>query len=264
MQKENIMSVEVKIMSFNIRIRMERDGANCLDNRREKLIAVIRNEAPDVIGFQEVQDASLKWLSEALPEYTFLGYGRGEHYRGEFAPIAFRTERFALLGFDQKWLSFSERKPASVIKGLDQSVCPRVYTHADLLLRGTHTPFSFYNVHTDNQGPLVRLAECTLLLRDAATHGLPFVMTGDFNACPDEPCMVMIKETNEELGTQDLTANLAPTFHGFGQCDPIKIDYIFTNLPADPARCYAVADDDSCGCYYSDHNAVCAYVTIEE
>ncbi|MBQ5893261.1 MAG: endonuclease/exonuclease/phosphatase family protein [Clostridia bacterium] len=258
------MSVEMKIMSFNIRVRVERDGANCQDFRREKLISVIRKEAPDVIGFQEVQDASLKWLSEALPEYTFLGYGRDQHYSGEFVPIAFRTDRFALLGFDQKWLSFSERKPASLIKGLDQNLWPRVYAHADLLLRGTHTPFSFYNVHTDHQGPLVRLAECTLLLHDAATHGLPFVMTGDFNACPDEPSITMITGTNEELGTQDLTANLAPTFHGFGKVEKIKIDYIFSNLPADPARSYAVPDDDSCGCYYSDHNAVCAYVTIEE
>ncbi|MBQ1230157.1 MAG: endonuclease, partial [Clostridia bacterium] len=74
------MSVEMKIMSFNIRVRVEHDGANCLDFRREKLISVIRKEAPDVIGFQEVQDASLKWLSEALPEYTFLGYGRDQHY----------------------------------------------------------------------------------------------------------------------------------------------------------------------------------------
>lgn len=258
------MSAEVKMMSFNIRIRVERDGANCLDNRREKLIAVIRNEAPDVIGFQEVQDASLKWLSEALPEYTFLGYGRDEGYRGEFAPIAFRSDRFALLGFDQKWLSFAERTPASRINGLDQSACPRIYTRADLVAYGMAKPFSVYNIHTDHAGALARLAECTLLLHDAATHGLPFVMTGDFNARPDEPCMVMIRETNEELGTQDLTANLAPTFHGFSEVGRSKIDYIFSNLPADPARSYAVPDDDSCGCYYSDHNALCAYVTIEE
>lgn len=80
------MSVEVKIMSFNIRLRVERDGANCLDNRREKLIAVIRNEAPDMIGFQEVQDASLKWLSEALPEYTFLGLTAARTIAGNLPP----------------------------------------------------------------------------------------------------------------------------------------------------------------------------------
>lgn len=258
------MSVEMKIMSFNIRVRVERDGANCQDFRREKLISVIRKEAPDVIGFQEVQDASLKWLSEALPEYTFLGYGRDLHYSGEFVPIAFRTDRFALLGFDQKWLSFAERTPASRINGLDQSACPRIYTRAELVAYGMTKPFSVYNIHTDHAGALARVAECTLLLHDIAANEHPFVLTGDFNACPDEAAITMITGTKELLGMVDVSASLGGTFHGFGQCDPIKIDYIFTNLPADPARCYAVADDDSCGYYYSDHNAVCAYVTIEE
>lgn len=258
------MSAELKIMSFNIRVRVRADGANFQENRMEKLLSMIRSEAPDVIGFQEVQDKSLVSLREALPEYTFVGYGRDEGYRGEFAPIAFRSDRFALLGFDQKWLSFAERTPASRINGLDQSACPRIYTRADLVAYGMTKPFSVYNIHTDHAGALARLAECTLLLHDIAANAHPFVLTGDFNACPDEAAITMIKGTKELLGTVDVSASLGGTFHGFGQCDPIKIDYIFTNLPADPARCYAVADDDSCGCYYSDHNAVCAYVTIEE
>lgn len=258
------MSVRVKVMTFNIRVRVKNDGDNFQDNRKEKILSVIRSEAPDLIGFQEVQDLSMEWLAKELSEYTFLGYGRDAGYCGEFSPIAFRTDRFSLLGFDQRWLSFADRTPASRIEGLDQSHCPRIYTHADLLVKGTTKPFSFYNIHTDHQGALARIAECTLLLNDVAHGAYPFVMTGDFNACPDEAAITMITGSREVLGTVDLTAELGGTFHGFGKREPIKIDYIFSNLEADVKETYAIPDDDACGCYYSDHNAICAFVTVAD
>lgn len=254
------MSATVKVMSFNIRCRVPADGNNFQDLRREKMLATIRREQPDLIGFQEVQEISYAWLQEVLPEYVFLGHGRDAGYRGEFAPLAYRKDRFYLHAFREKWLSFRDSDPASRLEGLDQSNCPRVYCCAELIHKDCQTPFAFFNIHTDHKGPTARTVECAQMLLDANRCGLPYVMTGDFNAQPEEDCIRMILAA----GAKDLCAESGGTFHGFGRLStPTKIDYIFTNMDGNTAEAYAVADDDSCGCYYSDHNAVCAYVELK-
>ena len=253
------MSATIKVMSFNIRCRVSKDGNNCQDFRKEKLLRMIRDEKPDLIGFQEVQDPSFAWLQEELPEYCILGHGRDAGYRGEFPPVAYRKDKFSLHAFREKWLSLQEDSPQSRLEGLDQSNCPRVYCCAELVHKDCDTPFAFYNIHTDHQGVTARTVECALLYRDIGQCGLPYVLTGDFNACPEEDCIRMILAT----GAKDLSKNLGGTFHGFGRLEvPSKIDYVFTDLEEGDTPAYAVADDDACGCYYSDHNAVCAFVNL--
>ena len=258
------MAIKLKIMTFNLRVPSKVDGPNYFFLRQDKVISLIEREAPDVIGFQEVVDRSLDLLKERLPDYYVLGHGRDECYHGEGAPIAFRKDVFSLCGFRQKWLSLTPDVPASRLSGLDQSKCPRVYSCAELVHRDSDKPFAFYNVHSDHRGELAKVVESTILMRDIAANSYPFVLTGDFNAQPNAASIAQILGTNKTLGTVDATALIRDSFHGFGRENftPVKIDYIFTNLPTDPVESYAVADDDSCGHYYSDHNALCAFVEI--
>lgn len=254
-------------MTFNLRYRNEADGVNCFDFRREKILSVIEQEQPDVIGFQEATGAMQDWLSKSLSEYVVLGYGREKDFDGESNPIAFRRDRFLLHEFQQEWLSDEPQTPGSRWRDSDQSGCPRICCRATLWDRELQTRFVFFNTHTDHRGKQARLLECEQLMNLVRACGLPFVMTGDFNDFPSSAPITHILNTHEEMGTVDATREIAGTFHNFsmeriasGQM--AKIDYVFTNLPTDPARAYAVADDDSCGHFYSDHNAVCAYVGL--
>ena len=258
------MAIKLKVMTFNLRVPAEVDGPNQFHLRQEKIIALIERETPDVIGFQEAVDCSFDLLKERLSNYYVLGHGRDGQYHGEGAPIAFRKDVFSLCGFRQEWLSLTPGVPASRLVGLDQSKCPRVYACAELVHRDGDKPFAFYNVHSDHRGELAKVVESTILMRDIASNPYPFVLTGDFNAQPDAASIAQILKTNGILGTVDATAQVKDSFHGFGRENftPVKIDYIFTNLPTDPAESYAVADDNSCGHYYSDHNALCAFVEI--
>jgi len=259
------MSIQIKVMTFNLRVRSERDGVNIFDNRRDKILDVIRKEAPDVIGFQEATDPMLDWLKKSLCDYCVLGHGRGKDYHGEGTPIAYRKDLFDLHAFSQEWLSFTPNEPASFLKGLDQSGCPRVCVCAELIHKNSSRPFAFYNVHTDHRGEQARVAECVLLAGKLAATPLRFAVTGDFNALPDSTSIRMLLESGEALGMVDATQEIKGSSHGFrGDVGTRKIDYIFTNLPTDPTQSYAVADDDLCGWYYSDHNALCAFVEIEE
>lgn len=257
------MAITLKVMTFNLRIPAEVDGENHFGFRKERIIELINAEKPDLIGFQEAVDESFDLLKERLTDYYVLGHGRDSRYHGEGIPIAFRKDVFSLCGFRQEWLSLTPRKPSTTLKGLDQSKCPRVYACAELLHRDADLPIAFYNVHSDHRGELAKVVESTILLRDIAANPYKFILTGDFNARPDSASIAHILATESSLGTVDLTALIPTSFHGFDlpNFEPTKIDYIFSNLPGDPAKSYAVPAH-LLGDHYSDHNALCAFVEI--
>ncbi|MBQ9797093.1 MAG: endonuclease/exonuclease/phosphatase family protein [Clostridia bacterium] len=263
------MEHSIKVMSFNMRCRTEADGPNFFDLRREKIAAMLASENPDLIGFQEVTPEMLAWLQEVLdPNYVVLGHGRGKTYDGEANPIAYRKDCFALHAFRTEWLSDTPDVPGSRFENAEQSGCPRIYCCAELLDLQTRKAFAFYNTHTDHKGVRARTLASQLLIDRLGACDIPFVMTGDFNALPDEEAIQLLLATKQTLGTVDATCGIKGTFHNFSM-DRIqkgtlsKIDYVFTNLNTDPTLSYAVADDNACGHFYSDHNAVCAFVSAE-
>ena len=263
------MSQEIKVMSCNLRYRTEKDGANCFDYRLPKLLEMIRKEAPDVIGFQEATDEMRKALADGLTDYVLLGHGREKNYTGEGTPIAYKKERFVLHALRQEWLSITPSVPATKLRCLDQSGCPRMYCCVELADCESGELFAFYNVHLDHMGKKAQSAETMMLYQRIAEDNLPYALTGDFNAYPESDTVRMILSTEDSLGTVDATSEIKGTLHCFlmdriNSGEMSKIDYIFTNMPTDPARSYAVADDDSCGCFYSDHLAVCAFVNSKK
>ena len=259
----------IKVMSFNMRCRTEADGPNFFDLRREKIAAMLASENPDLIGFQEITPEMLVWLHEVLDSnYVVLGHGRGMTYDGEANPIAYRKDRFALHAFRTEWLSNTPDVPGSRFENAEQSGCPRIYCCAELLDLQARKVFAFYNTHTDHKGARARTLASQLLIDRLGACNKPFVMTGDFNALPGEEATQLLLDTKQTLGTVDATSLVDGSFHGFSM-DRIrennlsKIDYVFTNLNTDPTLSYAVADDNACGHFYSDHNAICAFVSAE-
>ena len=90
------------------------------------------------------------------------------------------------------------------------------------------------------------------------------MLTGDFNATPEAREIGLITKGLAARGAVDCTADLGPTFHNFGRLPEdkrIKIDYVFTDGKCEAA--YVVEDVPVEGQYYSDHNAVCAFITLD-
>ncbi len=262
------MSLPIKVMTCNLRIRNDGDGNNAFDKRVKKLTDMLRRENADVIGFQEADDYMLEKLREALPSYTFLGHGRSKQYDGEGTPIAFRTSRFYVHSFAVEWLSNTPNVAGSRLHGVGQSACPRTLAHATLVDRENAAVFSFYNIHTDHRSETARVAECMTLCRYLYAEAFPFAVTGDFNALPDSPPIAVMRAT-EEIGTVEATESIRHSFHAFSmdrirRGETVKIDYIFTNMSTDPAASYAVEDNDACGHFYSDHFSLVSFVNFKE
>ena len=142
-------------------------------------------------------------------------------------------------------------------------MCPRVATAVYLKHTEAKTPFLFINTHLDHKGSVARLLGSVQLLQYISKRKLPTILTGDFNALPDAREICVITE-NQECGLVDLTQDLGGPFHGFGKrTEMSKIDYIFSNMKADPKEAFAIEDKGVEGVYISDHYPVCAFVEVD-
>ena len=79
----------MKFVTFNIRCDFGQDGANNFIYRRPLILEKIRQEKPDIIGFQEVLPHVAAWLKENLTEYYIAGCGREKDLTGEAMIIAY-------------------------------------------------------------------------------------------------------------------------------------------------------------------------------
>ena len=253
----------IKAMSFNLRLQTEHDGINEFSKRYPRAFEVVKNESPDVIGFQEVTDYMRSVIEENLTDYTFVGCGRDSDYHGECMLIGYKKD-FILVGLENVWYSNTPSIAGSRYVDIDQSGCPRMYTTALLKHNDVKKPFRFINTHFDHSGEIARYLEALQLTNAIKSYPECFILTGDFNATPESREMIQITRAFDNRPVIDCTSDIGPTFHSYFNLSPkerVKIDYIFTDMKCKGA--YAIPDPCIDGLCYSDHNAVCALIELE-
>lgn len=256
---------KLTVMTFNLRVEAEKDGINHLNNRKGKIMDTIMTYQPDLIGFQEASDATRDWLRDTLSDYTVIGCGRYEGFKGESTPLAFRKDKFLMIASENFWLSSTPSVPGSTYEGSDQSRCPRMCTVATLYHIESGKKLVFLNTHTDHAGSMARTLASAQVLQYLSEKGLPAIVTGDLNATPETPEIVMLS-SSKNFSMTDATASVKGSFHNYGRYsdeDMIKIDYVFTSLPVVEDEAFAVPDPHEDGIYISDHRPVMASVVIE-
>lgn len=178
---------ELRVMTFNLRVRTVLDGPNIWDRRRDLVVQRVRAFDPDLLGTQEGLDSMERYLRQQLGDYTFLGVGRDDgKLGGEMCGIFFKTARFELLDRGCFWLSTTPEKPGSRAWG---ELYPRVVMWVKLQPRDGGPIFYWFNTHFDAFRALARLESARLLQeRIAQLAGpTPCVVTGDFNSSPGSP-----------------------------------------------------------------------------
>ena len=245
----------MKIVTFNLRTENGRDGLNAFENRRGFIIDRLEAHDADIIGFQEITPGMNDFLRTHMDKYTLVGCGRNANYLGEHNPVAFKKDRFELIGLDVSWLSETPFVPGSRFPV--QSSCPRIITHTILRPLGDGAPFHFYNTHLDHVSSEARVQGATQLLNkmreDQKTHPFPLILTGDFNAEPDKPEIRMF--TADPLGLTDQSNGVGTTWHGYGTSFGPRIDYIFTRGFTAESEA-TLWTEQLGGLYLSDHYAV--------
>lgn len=210
-------------MSYNIRLDLASDGANAWPYRREMVAALIRREAPDLLGMQEVLYGQKTDLDRALPEYRLVGVGRDDgKEKGEYSPLAFRRDRFELVDSGTFWLS---ETPAVPGKGWDAAY-PRIATWALLRDRRSRRSIRVVNTHFDHVGVVARRESAAQLLRwlkQGASAKLPTILIGDFNSTPDDPGYKLLATPASGLRDTRLVSR-TPAYGPPGTFNAFRID----------------------------------------
>lgn len=251
------------VMTFNIRYGTADDGPNRWELRREQVAAVIRAEAPDVVGLQEALHGQIDELLAALPEFRMVGVGRSDGGQdGEYAAILYRRPRLTIRRTGTFWFSDTPEVIASNTWG---NAIERICTWA-LFDDAQGRPFYLFNVHLDHVSQPARERSVGLLLERIAARApaAPVVVTGDFNTGEDNPAtQAMLRHFRDTFRVLHPDAREVGTANQFtvGRTTGDKIDYVFVE-PAAEVLSAAIVRTATDGRYPSDHFPVVARIRL--
>ncbi len=274
--------MDLRVMTFNLRYA-DYDSASprSWGRRRPAVAALLRQEAPELIGTQEGLYRQLREINEDVQQpgkrYDWIGTGREGGSRGEFMAVFYDTGRLAPLEHEHFWISHD---PHLVGEKWPGAGSPRLVTWVRFQDLATGGEFYALNTHLDNVSEEARLAGARLLVQQMHRPeeplppfdaSLPCVLMGDFNV----PAVAKKGSVYETLLTEgelvDSWTEAPPeargeeyrTWHDYkGPMQPgTRIDWILTSpgVRAASARINTFTLD---GQYPSDHFPVQATLRI--
>jgi endonuclease/exonuclease/phosphatase family metal-dependent hydrolase len=220
----------LRVMTFNIRYDNAGDGENAWPKRREWVGEIVREQAPDVLGTQEVLKRQLDDLRERTADYEWYGVGRDDgEEKGEYVPVAWKKERFEQLEKGLFWLSMTPDVPGS--KSWDAAIT-RMVTWVKLKDKPSGKTFVFANTHFDHRGQRSRVEASKLIIErlEKVAGETPLVLTGDFNVTPQNEAYKTMAEAWSDTRTTSAEKPSGPdsTWSGFSSITPgQQIDFIF-------------------------------------
>lgn len=253
----------VTVMLFNLRTAFGDTDADAWEHRRDLVIRVARDAAPDVLGTQETTLLQWEALDGALEGYERVGRTRTESLLDEACSIWFRSDRFELLDSGTFQLSDTPDVPGSFFEDADQKY-PRIVTWVRLRDRAGGFELAAFNTHwgyeqVDDIQP--RSAVVTLAKMAEIAPDVPAVLSGDFNCGPGQAGWEILVGNETFEGTSgdlvdpwvELGLPEGGTFHGFtGIPGGKRIDNVF-HTPGVRALDARIVTDHDGERYPSDH-----------
>jgi endonuclease/exonuclease/phosphatase family metal-dependent hydrolase len=256
----NLVSDEIKVISYNVRYNNPNDGKDIWENRRSTIVNLIKNENPDFLGLQEVNHAQLLFLNSNLSNYSFVGVGRDDgKTKGEYSPIFYNNNLFDLIKSDTFWLSST---PDKISVGWDASM-ERICTYAVFKSKTNKKNIWVFNTHFDHIGMEAREKSADLIISVINKLTEPedyVVLTGDFNLLDDtKPIMNLQSNFNDTNKNLEKTDKSYGTFNNFklNFVSKSRIDYVFEkNFKLINSRHIIVKTPE--GRWASDHHPILA------
>lgn len=249
---------DLSVMSYNVRLGSADDGENSWDFRKEKVAELIGYYEPDFLGMQEVQKMQLDYLLENLSQYKFIGLPRENGEFAEYSCIFYNAEKFKVLEYKTFWLS---ETPNEISKGWE-AACHRIVTYGLFQDKKSKQKFWIANTHLDHMGMKAREESAKMLVEFSkelkTKKDIPFILTGDFNAEPNDKVISILKDALVDSYTSSNKKPYGPkgTWNGFKFNDKIetRLDYIFyTKEKSLTVGSISIIDDFYDFKYPSDH-----------
>lgn len=239
---------ELRAMSFNVWVSSRSEAR---DNR---VIQMVLDYMPDVVGFQETGSSWMGTLIKKLGTYyNYVGEGRDGGSSGEYNPIFYRKDKFTLIESGTYWLSDTPDK----VSKFSESSLNRIYTYAKLRRNSDGAEFLHINTHFDHKSSVAREKQAEVLVDFISQNsGIPMIITGDFNCESSSTEYKTI--VNSSVVSSSVVAEKkksGATFHNYGNSNKV-IDFIFVDPIKVHVLNYGVCDEKIDGDYASDHHPI--------
>ncbi|MBQ7861059.1 MAG: endonuclease/exonuclease/phosphatase family protein [Clostridia bacterium] len=251
-----------RVMSFNVRCADDPEGS--INDRSQIVTAILEQYAPDSFG---VQEATAKWMRILKKELgdRYACVGKARDYFGpfsEYSAVFYLKDKYNLIDEGTIWLSETPEKKS---KSFD-SACYRITTWAVLEDKETGKRYTHMNTHLDHVLESTRDGQAGVLLEkleELQAEG-NVIVTGDFNASPDEDVYKRMVAVTDDASLTAKNADTGITFHKYGKIEDEgqgAIDFIFTSKGV-KADTYKVIRNTVEGMYPSDHYPIVADVIV--
>jgi endonuclease/exonuclease/phosphatase family metal-dependent hydrolase len=253
------VKMNLKVMTFNLRVMVADDGENAWGLRYRAVAAAIKKSGADIVCTQEAMLPMLEDLQAFLPEYGWIGQGRQGGNTDEHCAVFYRKE--ALQAADSGHFGLSECPDLPGFLSWN-TACPRMCTW--IRFRSVLGGECFvFNTHLDHVSDEAKENGIRLVIdrmnRCRAHSGLPAVLAGDFNSRPGSRVIRLLEEAgyrNAYSMAPGIQPNIGKTWHGFeGGAGGEPIDYIFVS-PEVSVLSVSVDRERYDGRYPSDHYPV--------
>lgn len=183
---ENEASMDIKVMSFNIRFENPSDGKHNWPYRKHLLGEIIHQFSPHLLGTQEGRRPQLLELAKLLPEWRLADQHR-EWISDRMYPTIFYHPKFIeVMESGDIWLS---QTPSVVASKSFDSVFPRLCTWIKGRFIETKQAFIYINTHLDHLKAETRIEQTKVLIQEVKKllkDSNPFIiLSGDFNDHPN-------------------------------------------------------------------------------
>lgn len=227
-QAKKNKSAELKVMSYNIRMGIAKDGTNSWEFRCPATIEMLKDQQPDIFGVQEAFEYQIKFIEEYCRNYKSVGVGRDDgKKKGEYMSIFWNKKRVKLIKWGTFWLSETPDKPS---KGWDAH-CMRTATWALMKDKKTGRKFYYVNTHLDHKGKEAQKNGLKLIvdrIESINPQGYPMVLTGDFNIKPDNKALTDLDARMQSARKVAAVTDSHNTFNGWSvKPTDMVIDYIY-------------------------------------
>lgn len=211
---------DIDVVSFNIRYDNSSDGVNAWPFRKAMVVSFLKDEAPALIGLQEVLWHQFEYIDSSLTGYGSLAAGRDDGLRsGEMTPLFYREDIFGSGGSGSGtfWLSPTPDIAGSIGWG---AVLPRIVTWSSLTIKSTGEEIFCFNTHFSHMSDSARLMSARVLMQEVERIAgkARYIITGDFNMKPGSPPWNVISESGAEDSfyvAAERPSGGVSTFNGF-------------------------------------------------